>query len=482
MIQSKSFTILSTFTPEEFNRFGSFISSPYFNSSSELINFFKLIRKYYPEFHSKSLDFKKIYKKLYPHREYKEGTVRNLLSDLGKLAQKYIGFIKYEESAEFRLNVLKALKEKSLEKLFIKNYKSFYEANEKDPWIELKNLNSYLLKREMISFTQRQATEYKNNFETDNTVDLFVFFLKSISEKVTDLKRLQYRYNTFKGEQLPQKILDSIELKGVIDFLKKNKFKEAEELEIEYKLNSAEKLTGDEFERAISEAYFLIKKYQKRYTRHELYIIYRRITSVIDNNCEFHQKAMLNLLFEIRKDFADKFLNTKWKHRLSASDFKSIIDTALVVKKYDWAKNFLETKGVYLDESIKKDFYYLYMARIYHYLRDFEKSNIELAKSASNHAMIKLDIKILRLLNLYELAFYDSAFSFAGAASQHLKKNKFISEDIKIFNLNFLKIYRLILKAKSGDQISNEVIHNEFEKVKKFTRFAPWIISKLNTL
>ncbi len=82
--------ILRTFSAEEMKKFGEMISSPYFNKQTPLIKLFDQIKIYYPEFRNEGLRKEIVYSGILPHKKYNYGSMKNLIFDLQKLAEKFI--------------------------------------------------------------------------------------------------------------------------------------------------------------------------------------------------------------------------------------------------------------------------------------------------------------------------------------------------------------------------------------------------------
>ena len=106
MQQSKLISLLRKFTKEEFKHFESFLLSPYFNQSQKLVKFFKLLEPHQPLFNSKKLEKEKLYEALHGPGKYNDSTMRELISDLFKLAKSFT-LQRAIESDELQSGVLK---------------------------------------------------------------------------------------------------------------------------------------------------------------------------------------------------------------------------------------------------------------------------------------------------------------------------------------------------------------------------------------
>ncbi len=90
MQQSKLLTLLRHFNEGELAQFDKFLSSPYFNQSEKLLKFFRLIMNYKPLFESTNLEKEKLYKALHRKKHYNDTTMRQMITDLFKLAKTFL--------------------------------------------------------------------------------------------------------------------------------------------------------------------------------------------------------------------------------------------------------------------------------------------------------------------------------------------------------------------------------------------------------
>ncbi|MBL8017965.1 MAG: hypothetical protein JNK43_11885, partial [Ignavibacteria bacterium] len=88
--KSKVITLLRTFSNEEMKSFGDFVNSPYLNSNKKCVKLYKLLKKFSPDFENTKLTREYIYNNIYSDDKYEEWKIRNLLSDMNLLAEKFI--------------------------------------------------------------------------------------------------------------------------------------------------------------------------------------------------------------------------------------------------------------------------------------------------------------------------------------------------------------------------------------------------------
>lgn len=123
MLNSKVIDILKTFSIEELKRFGEFLNSPYHNKNKKAILLFELLSKYHADYDNKNLTKEKLYAGIFTNvtKEFNDASIRNLLSDLTVLAERYLSIMRFEKDRfEFTEKVLRELSERKLTGLFEK--------------------------------------------------------------------------------------------------------------------------------------------------------------------------------------------------------------------------------------------------------------------------------------------------------------------------------------------------------------------------
>ena len=170
MLNSKIIDILQTFSHPEFKRFGDFVSSPFHNKNRKLIQLFELLSKFYPAFDGKELTKEYLFDKIFgkEKKEYADASIRNLLSDLIILAEKYLSYIAFEKDEfDFYEKSLRELCERKLDTVFEKKLKSAEELlSQNETEGELDYYRKFIL--EELKSSSRQFYDnlklYKSNF------------------------------------------------------------------------------------------------------------------------------------------------------------------------------------------------------------------------------------------------------------------------------------------------------------------------------
>src|SRR4030095_12581739 len=121
MQKAKFLEVLKTFSKKDYQKFGQFVNSDYFNTSIMLRKLYEVILNYSKK--SEEITREYLFKKLYPGKKYREGTIVNLLSGLYKLFENYVVQESFEsESFAQQSYLLKGLSSRKLDKFAFKTY------------------------------------------------------------------------------------------------------------------------------------------------------------------------------------------------------------------------------------------------------------------------------------------------------------------------------------------------------------------------
>ncbi|HQY20177.1 MAG TPA: hypothetical protein PLX80_04950, partial [Ignavibacteria bacterium] len=98
--------LLRTFSVNETKEFREFLNSSYFNKRQAVNNLYDIIIKFHPEFDNESLSKQIIFEKLFPGKKYNDTSLRVLTHYLTDLAQKYLGYKRFEKNKlEFKIQL-----------------------------------------------------------------------------------------------------------------------------------------------------------------------------------------------------------------------------------------------------------------------------------------------------------------------------------------------------------------------------------------
>lgn len=484
MHQIKAFRILSSLTQQEYAEFNKFISSPYFNRSKELIKFFTKIKNYYPGFDNNSLQPEKIYKKLYPQKVFNEGTIKNLFTDLGNIAEKFLAYVNYEDTFRYGYKIIEETNRRKLDKEFSKNYKKYYESNDREEdALNLKNYNKYLLQAQMWIYNQRFNIEISKKEHNSLSEALFTFFLNQFFN--SQLNQL-YVTNWYKSKE-EYNILSTFFMLTDIDAIIK-RMEEAgssyyNDVKLMYHLSKAAKSNENDFYDNLNTAIMIFNEQidgRENHTQHRLYI---SAINIINMHIKSGDINLGKLKVELEKQMIDKKIGFDIYGKMHAAMYSHILHDAISAEEFEWAREFLETyiDSVLEEAKFKYDIYYYYKAKLLSLDKKYVESNEVLLKVSKDDDTIKATSRVLKMINFYELGDMESGFAQAEAFKQMIIRNDEVNIGRKDLNSNFLKFYLKLLRIKTGNE--SDILFAKKELIEcPIIRSKVWLLEKYNEL
>ncbi len=481
MIKSKVIDSLKTLKKNELKDFSDFIKSPYFNKNRNVYSLFLELKNFYPDFEGSKMTKEIIFAKLFPGKEYTDKTIRNLMSDLMAVIEKY--FIQKDlENRKLLLkyllitalsgrNLVKSTGEniKEAEKLF--NDEKFDGGNlyfikhliemEKDylEIIQNKMINLNMKEGEFLVYSflgkymgfkmksinykyklgSEKTSEFIEEFEKNVNIDSWMSYLESIGGVKSELI-LTYFYTTKFMTDLP----DDVSFQKALKLFYRNRSH----------INTTETLN-----------------------------LYLTFTGYCAVKIAKGAKEYTHTLFELYSKMAEEnMLMGAGEENIHITIFNNIVTTALSLGKADWAKKFIDQYSPKLIPEYRETMFNYAYSRYYFSINEFERSMEHLSRVTMDNFWIKSRSKILQLRLYYELGYIEAFFSLHDSIKHSLKADKLLPQYEKDNDALFISLLGRLAKIKfsgSGEKIQN--IKEEAQSTLK-SQLLNWMLKKIEEL
>ena len=469
--------LLRTFSVNETKEFREFLNSSYFNKRQAVNNLYDIIIKFHPEFDNESLSKQIIFEKLFPGKKYNDTSLRVLTHYLTDLAQKYLGYKRFEKNKlEFKIQLNHELLERKQNKLFEKNLSNAFEILKKSD-IESEEYLYYKF-RLMNEKTYHQYVSNYANYEKLIYRSSWDIVLKDFNNYYHVKFMIMY-LNTLNFHSLYNKKPDSEIFKKEFDKINISDFKNTPVIKMYYymiKMNT---------ESSRVQYYFKLKdfiqKNKRTLNKFDLIGAYVHLEGyckkrISEGNSKFEREQ-----FEIFQEEIQEKTYVLNDNSMSPIFYRNVVRSALDVNEYEWVKNFIHTFKPELDKKFSDSYYYYCLALYEFNMKNFETSLELVSRINSNEIYMKLNFKILHIQLMDELGYDDSLADALESFRHFLNKNKFISNITKIPFYNFHKFLRKIILEKNkttGSQI--DLIQNSLIKENNIIN-KKWLIGKIES-
>ena len=480
--------LLRTFSKKEFKDLCAYVHSPAKNRSRDVSRHFDAIKKYYPGFDSLKLTDENVFKAVFPGQKFDKARFAIEAFYMFEAACRFLSVEELEgNEIEQNLSLLKQLSERGMDGSFEKLSKKL------DRQIAPANFQLDAFFRYRFAYEDLLMTHYlrKNNFElqishsfrkADCSVGLSLLrSLRSVSDKSIAESSYGLKIDTL----LIDITLDNTRLDKI--FADTDRHPYLKLLETVYCLSKG--ITDKKGSEWIDRSRDAFLDNFDAYSHDEKIYIFRSILNVyhlkmnLSTDKEFLEKMDLKR-YELMKMTVDKGLykTTKEKYML-LFHYRNILFAAIDHSDYKWAEYFINGFTDKLKPANRDNMRNYSMSVLYFSRQKYEKSLDCLSLVKYDTFLLKLDVKILLMQLYYELKLFDQAYYMYDTTLKYFKSTTDISEDLRVYNLNFLKYYSSLLKlTNEPDTIEAEMTLKEIERSPDTIDGWQWLTEKFEEL
>lgn len=486
MLNSKIIDIFKSFSEDEIKKFREFLNSPFHNKNKKAISLFEILSKYHPHYQNKNLIKENLYQQIFFNGknfpDYNDASLRNLLSDLMILAEKFLAHISFE-SDDFYFNerILKELSERKLVRIFEKNLKTGESAIIKK---EFEGEGVYYKKfviEELKSSSSQFYDDlklYKSDFNIKASEYLTYFYFIKIF-KMINFFEFQKQYNIDNLSNIAEKVIKELNFSHILESVKQKSMDDYLILSVYIKMYQALANPDDD------EYYFNFKKKvlenDNLFSLLERYGLYICMTNSCVQKIDKGNEKFFKECFEIYKIMFEKNLFDVYPGYFSMTTFTAIVTTGVAAKEFDRVEKFIKEYSEKLNPEHKSDALNYSLAQLNFNKKEFGKALEYISQTDTEFSNFKFQLKILLLKIYFELGDYDSLYYTSDSFTHFLNKNKIVGKNYKIEFNNFIKILDLLIKFKfNKEQKYSFKIKKSLENTAIASR--RWLIEKFKEL
>ena len=491
MKYNRLFKLLGSFTKEEFDKFGEFISSPYFNKDEKLITFYKEIKDYHPDFSDELLTKEKIYTRILGRESYNDSSMRNWLQGMNTKAEEFLSFQRYMKNETTKSdNLLNELSDRNLLDHFRKSSKSVSSALEDikasaDTWLmnDLYRHEVTMFNHRMINFRIHLTGDVQTLISHLSNASIYLSYFY-----ITELHNIYCNSLSFSGDYkiknnpcIAAKLIRRFNVPAVIKDIKEdNEFGFL--LDIYSALfNSFEGIKSDGCYGEYKRIFF--KNIDKLSPDEKSFHFSKLISYCINNlHANGNNKKYDNELFSLyRTQLKKEFYKNKKSEYLPHDLFRNILLHSIHLKKDKWTLDFIKNYSGKVHPNDAENMYNFGLSVYYCSGRKYRKALDYLNNFKDENFIYMVDTRALLLKTYYVLEEYEPALSLIKSLQVNLPKNPLVSEARKIRYKNFLYYSNKLFLFRAG----NERVEIDYEKVKmekSDVLHKDWLIEKMNEI
>lgn len=484
MHKTKLVTLFQHLDSREITRFLDYVNSPFYNKHTEVKKLCAYLAKYVPNpKRQHRLEKERVFKYVYPNKKFDANALHSISSKLLSFLHDYLVITAHEE--KHNQHLIRILAELRHRKQF-KDYEAILrkiERAEESSYNDIEDLywEKFSYHKELdVNFVTQGGRTYNENLQLKNDfLDLF-FITKKLKVACDMVSR-----NIVIGSNYEYRLVDELFV-----YLEQPNSPYGQEPTIKIYAGVLKMLLNEE--KSVEE-YFKVKEwlieYQAIFSKLELKNIY----DYLENYCirrynktasEQYLKEMLDIskfLVKHEINFVDGYL--------SDGDYKNIGTSAINLGDYEWAAEFIETYKGSLMPQYQESAHSLLMGFLLYAKKEYGVALQALHNTVFTNYTYHIGAKMIQLKIYYEINEGEALYSLTDAFRNYLKRNKQLTEDIRVVYYNFINLIRRTYKLKeSKDYLSGEKFKKELQKLERlFNETNPiasktWLVEMLEML
>lgn len=489
MVKNKATGIIKTLSVSEKKELALFIRSPYFNSNKKLVKLYELILKDLDSINSENITEEFFYSKLYPSKKFSYPIIKNLMSELSGISEKFliINSVKTGiDDVKQRLLLLKEFDKRDLDNLFLKSYEKLqkhlstikiHEDYFRDYFAVDEVLRNFHLNRSSVNEYASAALK-----GTENT---FLLLISVLSDEFIIKLSVEHSANRKPEYDIIKEFITSVDIDALVRSVENSKLKNKEEILIKLKTIS---LFVNPVES--KEVYFQLKDaIFSNYRKYSNLMLYTMIVNTILQYAEIRSSTGSPEFFEekyrvLKKMFSFVKFNSEGVGHVYLSVYLDVVLTGIKLGETSYAAAFAEKFRNDVDPSVQDVAYYLASAYIHAANEEFEMCLAKLSKVDQTDHHIKLRTKFLYLKCYFELNMFEQGLSMVDSFRKFIGDTKELHSDFRKILRDSCKSYYELFRIASSPQLYTP---EKIEKHENFIRNSrisskEWHLKKLDEL
>jgi len=465
---------------KEFKQLGKYIQNG--SNKSYLIKLYQYLSKYYPEFDHKNLNKKNCYQFVFKEQ-------MSELKKLGKTEQDPFISKKLKNPFHHLNNTLTQ---------FLIQLELEHDSYEKNMLL-LKSLSRRKMDDECVNLIDKEIAQIDKSKEKylDQDLERFQYnhFKHKLSNQMATNEGLEdvimndldgYYFNVkliyncvlLTRKKVFVKDIDNLMIPEIISKLENGELKKNNpSIQLNYyflkMMSDDDNINYDEVKNYYFEHYNNLNQEDKINS-----IIY--LANYCNHENRFNHSTKLKEMLLLYKFAIEKNVLIE-DNTIASNQFKNIVTVGLAMKEHDWVEQFINKHKKYLKTNEKENTVKLCQAKVYQSKGENSKV-IELIQHVEfQDLMDNLTVRNMLLKSYYELSEWHTLDFFFESFSKYVKRNKAMSESMKIGLNNMISFAKYLVKARTTKKYTKNDLETKFENSKPLF-MNKWLLQKIDEL
>lgn len=437
MKNNKLLKLLNTFSSRDWQQFGWYLRSPFFNQTPHLITLADELEVLFRKGQLREPEIEKgdLYRKVFPDLTFDDANFNRLSSRLLQLAADFLAYQTWQADGIMpNYHTLQAFVERNLDKHFRFTYTKAQRQLQEN---EFRNILYYQQKYLLSEIAEWQLAGDKSlgfGPQVQEAADSFDHYL--VAQKLQHLCTMaslnKMQPNTYKDHYSQELIQMSDRLQHLpIVAIYRNLLQMI-----------MEKRAAPFFERLR----LLAVKHESILAHRELKFLYLSLINFCIGRIRYGEKSYAHQLLELYESALEKgFLMDK--DEISPWTFKNVVKLGLGLQRFEWVENFIHQYGPQLAEQERAEAMYFNLADLYYHRQQYDQAQLYLREVEFSDVRYYLHGRVLLAKIYYTTQAWESLDSLLASFRIYLMRSKKMTREEKKPYLNFIRILESLLNS-----------------------------------
>lgn len=439
--ENKLLSILRTFRRKDLRLFGKFISSPYFNRHAQVLEFYRYVVRFHPDFSESSLTKEKLFEKFFKNKKYDDKKIRYLFTDLTRLLEKYLVNEQLRVNRQaFHHHLLEAHRNRDN----LSEFRRLYHERIKSTGKNIKNASTHYYLFADSELYLNYIRPMQSRKEESNIVqvmqELDLFYAN---------KKLELSCETENTKALLDKNYQPFLLDELMNGLHNHPW--AKHAYLAAYMDVLRILKNPDDENSFDVLMKRLKTDEADFEKHHLRELYQYLLNFCIKKINTGRNDYLQNIFQIYKVILGNgvLLTTGL---LSQWDYKNIVTVSLRLKNYSWAKTFIQENKKHLAEQERDNAFNYNMANLHFQKKEYTAALKLLQSVEFTDPVYQLDSRAMLLKIYFEQDDPDALYYHFKAFQTFIARNKLVSGFHKTLYGNLIRFTKKLAQAQGDNK------------------------------
>jgi len=437
MLKNKAYDVITTFSLPELKSFELFIGSPYYNSNKAVVKLFELLRKHIQKTPAKPLLEEDLFTRIYPAKKYNYGIMKNLLSELFGLCEKFLAVhpIEGDLSVDFEESIrrLRNYNRHSLDKLFHSEYKKLEDKME----YSVLSTDYYRNKFRLIeTLYKHYTTKSKYTGANDTIYPMSIYstcdIISTLKQNIAGMEYLENQLNNTPEVNIAEAFYRNFNFENFLKEINGLQPEHFDHINLQIRLMKLYRDRSD-FENYNELKVIILNNFGK-YSNSEKWLLSSALFGfVLNNYINASSVELLQELSLIRKtQLAHVKFNTEGLAPLQSGVFRNMIELFIILGETEFAEKVIHDHLNDIEESKRKSSYCYSMALLEESKGNHEKVLSLIRDAEFSDYQAKFSVKMVALFAFYNLGYVEEGLSAIDSMKHFIKDTEEFIEPVKM--------------------------------------------------